>query len=508
MLRGSLALALACLVLGAVLKLPEAVQTPGTDTGLYATYGRMLLHGARPYVDFWDVHPPLVYVYWALVEAVSGGDWSRTCFAIPAFSPQSCTNAVAQTLDLALSVVSALLVAGIVRRLGGSGGVAALAAVLVVGFANQSIFSVEGSNPSKLTLVPSTLAAWAYVRSLEARHPWQLAALAGVAGGVAVLAKQPAILTLLALAGHAAWRRDLRRLRLVCVGALAILLAACALMALTGSLNGFIEQAWIYNVQRTLSGYFVHPAKPPTLSLARVLMEGGAVLAVLAIAGAVVLARAPRLCCQRVLLWWATADILAVFVFREFVFVVPSLAAVGAFGLDGVWRWTAEHVTRRQTVSTWATALVLVGCAIPTMSFQRVQVNRAWFERGPSGGLSQPEQLGAFLRGEVTPGALYVYGNAAEIYPLSGRLPATPYVNAEALRSTAPGVDETRDRIVAELRHSPPPVVLLAPHSDEAELNLADYGAMREFLETCYQQRPLHNELDVSWSVLVRADGC
>src|SRR5438445_5226105 len=68
-------LALACLLVVACLKFAEAMQAPGSDTVMFATYGRMLLHGVLPFVDFWDLHPPVVFAYWALLVAFVGSDW-------------------------------------------------------------------------------------------------------------------------------------------------------------------------------------------------------------------------------------------------------------------------------------------------------------------------------------------------------------------------------------------------------------------------------------------------
>src|SRR5712691_413724 len=113
-------LALACLLVGACLKFPEAMQAPGSDTGMFATYGRMLLHGARPYVDFWDLHPPAVFAYWAVLEAFAGSDWLKWCLSTDLFVPHSCMALAAHGLDLSLSVAAALVVAGIVRRAAGS----------------------------------------------------------------------------------------------------------------------------------------------------------------------------------------------------------------------------------------------------------------------------------------------------------------------------------------------------------------------------------------------------
>jgi hypothetical protein len=117
----------------ALAKLPEAVLPIGSDTGMFATYGRLALGGAAPYV-------------------LGGTDWVRTI-------------AVAHAMNGALSVGGALFACAIARRLGSSMGVAALAGVLIVSFANLSMLSQEGRNPAKLALLPSTIAGWAYVRA-------------------------------------------------------------------------------------------------------------------------------------------------------------------------------------------------------------------------------------------------------------------------------------------------------------------------------------------------------
>ena len=67
--------AVAVIAVGAAAKLPEAILPIGTDTGMYATYARQMLQGGRPYLDFYDVHPPLTYYYWVLVQALAGTDF-------------------------------------------------------------------------------------------------------------------------------------------------------------------------------------------------------------------------------------------------------------------------------------------------------------------------------------------------------------------------------------------------------------------------------------------------
>jgi hypothetical protein len=127
-------------------------------------------------MDYWENHPPVVFAYWTLVQVVSGPDWLRLCFTVNNFAPQSCTSLIAHGLDLLISVAAALASDAVARRAGGSFGVAALAAVLVVGFADQAKLSQEGSNPSKLTLLPSSVAVWLYLWSRDARRGWRAAA--------------------------------------------------------------------------------------------------------------------------------------------------------------------------------------------------------------------------------------------------------------------------------------------------------------------------------------------
>jgi hypothetical protein len=491
-----------------VLKYPEAIESPASDTGMYATYGAMLLQGARPYLDFWDLHPPLVYLYWALVQGITGPDWLRTCASIASLTPPSCMGLVAHALDLLMSVLTAIVVGGIVLRSGGTARVAALAAVLVVGFADQAMLSQEGSNPSKLSLLPSSVAVWAYLGRPAGGRQWLGALAAGALGSIAGLAKQPALLTLATLIGYAAWRRDRASLVGLLIGSGGVLGLTCAVLAALGSLDGFIAQAWVYNVERVLVGYFVHPVKEPVIGLNRVLLDSAGVLVLLAGLGLVRIARAPLHPGQWVLVWWAVANLAAVTAFREFVYVVPSLAVLGAIGTDWLWRRVGVHGVPIRTLAGCVLLAAVAGSILLTTSYQRAQFARARSERGPGTGLSSTEEIGQILRREHPPGRMFIYGNGAEMYLLSGRVPATRYVNAEALRSTAPGVAATRAELVATLRADPPPIVILAPHSDEPELNLANYPGLRAFVEDCYTPDAAARGIDPNWTILVQTGAC
>src|SRR5205823_4819475 len=135
--------ALLILAVGAAAKLPETVLPISTDSGMFATYARMILHGGKPYVDFYDVHPPLTFYYWALVEAVAGSDWSRTCVGSwGILAPQPCVSLLAHTLDLGLTCLAGALAYLIARRLELPAFVGVLAAVFIAWFANVSMISM------------------------------------------------------------------------------------------------------------------------------------------------------------------------------------------------------------------------------------------------------------------------------------------------------------------------------------------------------------------------------
>ena len=254
-------------MVGVFAKLPETILPIGTDTGMFATYARMMLHGGRAYVDFYDIHPPLGYFYWMVVEALGGTDWSRACLGAwgGSVAPQPCVGLVAHALDLTLTFVTAGLTYAIARLLGLKRFVGVLAALFVVWFANESMISMEGSTPTKLTLVPSTFAVYAYLRALDGGRPvWGI--VAGASAMLAVLAKQPALITLVTfvvflLPGLVRGGRLERRLLVgLGLGGLAVLLPTVVYVAATGSLSGFWDQPWVYNLARLVTGYWQTPA--------------------------------------------------------------------------------------------------------------------------------------------------------------------------------------------------------------------------------------------------------
>jgi hypothetical protein len=496
---------------GAVAKFPETILPIGTDTGMYVTYARMMLNGARPYVAFYDIHPPLTYYYWELVQTVAGTDWTRTCVGgWGSLVPQPCISLLSHALDLVLSLVAAGLVYAIARRLELRPFVGLLAAVFVMWFANESMLSMEGSNPTKLTLIPSTLAVYAYLRATT-RGQMGWAILAGAAGISASLAKQPGLLTLITLLVYTlpgVVRGELisRRLMLgLGIGVVAVLVPVCGYLASIGSLGGFLDEAWGYNLQRFVIGYWQSPVglSTPTFRVDRVTAEAAGLLFVAALIGGLALWLGPTRGHQRLLLVWGLFSLVAIAGFREFDQVVPALSLLAAYGVGQLWDAAGrDGLGLGRPLAGRLGLLALLGAIfVLSSSFQLVEVRRALYERGPAGKPADPELIATYLRQDAPPGSLFVWGNAGQIYALSGRTPSTRFIIAEFTNAAGPRPALSRAQVIDDLRASPPAVIIVDPHAAEPDLTLDDYPALARVIDTCYQAV---GSMPANWGVYVQ----
>jgi hypothetical protein len=498
-------------VVGLVAKLPETILPIATDTGMYATFARMMLHGARPYVDFYDIHPPLVYLYWMVVELIAGSDWSRICVGAwgGPLVPQPCISLLAHTFDLGLTFVTAWLVYAIARRLGLRPLFGLLAAVAVVWFANESMISMEGSTPTKLTLVPSTLAVYAYLRAFPTGHlGWAI--LAGGAAMLGVMAKQPALMTLFTLfaclapgvvRGCGPQRRVLAGLG---VGLVVVLVPFLAYLAIVGSLGGFLDQPWRYNLERLVVGYWQTPAglTSPATRVDRVAGQSAGLLFVAALLGGLALLLGPvKNGQQRLLLVWGVFSLFAIAGFREFAQVVPSLALLAAVGIGRIWD-AASHDglgLGRPLAGQVAVVVVFGTIFVLTSSFQLVEFRRALYESGPAGKPSDPDQIASYLRsGNAPPGPILTWGNAAHIFALSGRDSSTRFLITEFPRTDSPRAAVSRQQLLDDLRAHPPADIVVDPRADEANIQLSNFPELSDLIARCYQRVPA---MPSGWSV-------
>jgi hypothetical protein len=519
------ALTPALALVGAALKLPEALLPLGTDTGMYAYFGHLLLRGGRPYVDFWDVHAPLVYYYWAVVQAIAGTDWTVTCAGAQGrLVPVPCVWLTAHALDLLLTVGAALVVYAIVRRANGPAAVAVMAALFTVFFANVAMISQEGSIPGKLTLLPSTLAVWAYLRHAEREAPgWIL--LSGAAAGVAMLAKQPGVLVLVGLAAHAWWetathQRPVRLLRSRWTGlvaGLAVVMGGLALyFLLIGSLGSFLDQTFLNNLDRLVRGswHSQRALSSTEAGLHNVFREAAGLLFVGAVIGGLALALSPAHRAQRVLVFWAGASAVAILGFVEFAQVVPSFAVLAAFGIHRLWSTAGRDGLGIGRPRAGQAVVAIIFVSVFALSTGR-QINvtmRAWYDRGPTGWFVPHELVATYLRTEAPPGPLYVWSNiSAQLYPLSGRQAASRFLITEALGIFSPNFERHRAELIEQLRASRPAVIVVPPDASEPAIRLEQFPALQGFIDACYTPETPFANLQGSWKVYVRAaerSGC
>ncbi|HEX8968480.1 MAG TPA: hypothetical protein VF937_11395, partial [Chloroflexota bacterium] len=113
---------------------------------------------------------------------------------------------------------------------------------------------------------------------------------------------------------------------------------------------------------------------------------------------------------------------------------------------------------------------------------------RALFESGPLGKPSDPELVATYLRQVAPAGPLFVWGNAGQIYALSGREPATRFVIAEFTNTTSPRPVLSRAQLIEDARARPPAAIVVDPHADEAGLELSRFPALANLIDACYQR--------------------
>src|SRR5439155_20526418 len=120
----------------------------------------------------------------------------------------------------------------------------------------------------------------------------------------------------------------------VAIGAGVVLLVTCIYLWRVGSLAGFLDEAWLYNAQRFLIGYWQTPAglTSPATRIDRVAAQAAGLLFVGALIGGLALSLGPTRPPRRLLLVWALFSLAAIAGFREFAQVVPSLALLAGVG--------------------------------------------------------------------------------------------------------------------------------------------------------------------------------
>jgi hypothetical protein len=230
-------------------------------------------------------------------------------------------------------------------------------------------------------------------------------------------------------------------------------------------------------------------------------------LFVLALVGLLALptAASPRVLSLLVL--WAGGAAVTILGFREWAQVVPGFALLAALGLDRLWGAAAREGLGLG--SRWAGRLALLAFLgslfVLSMGRQTSVSLRAWYERGPNGNLAPAESIGRYVRGEVPAGSVFIWGQAGEVFPLSGRDAASRFLNSEALGHLSPHYQEHRAILMAELERNQPVLLVVAPNGDEPPIRIEQFPALRDLLSTCYQRVDRFAHLP-AWKLYERLD--
>jgi hypothetical protein len=372
-----------------VLHLPALIRKAAlnSDEATVATVARMMRHGAHLYTTTVDRKPPGAFVLYRLLEPLAG-TW---------------TLAAARWVALAAIVVAAWIIALEARRRWPAVAPLPVALLFIVAFA---LLPAEDSRAVGFELLATLPAVGAFVLGARKRT-----LLAGVALGISALFKQPMLLGALPLAvqclGVAApWSRRLLRLAVAGAATAATIVAGLAPFGLHDALSWFAGNGDNYLGGTNLGSV-----------IAIGLEQLGTIVALTA--GILVLAALAwgRRRLPMDLAVWVIASVAATaiglrFVLHYFNQLLPALVLVAAPALVNWQIW-------RRPWPRFA-AVCLAGAA--TFSMSTVLIADRFHD------LPNVDAVAAAVRSRTTPSdRVFVWGQAPEIYWLSGRDPATRY---------------------------------------------------------------------------------
>jgi len=513
----------------ALSRIAFAASPLGPDQGLYVTVGELIKRGGVPWRDAWDNKPPGTYYLYAGVLAAAP-PYTRECVfhgrPFPARDGLhiSCAQIALSLFDGLYALATAAVVGWIGRALFGRA-VGWLAAVLFAVFASMYQIARLGGLPDLHALLPLSLAFAAAVRFGDTgRGRWLVAA--GAATAVAALFKQTG---LLALVGLVAWLvgRDLARLglgglghrrglrgavsgsALLVLGAAGVLGAAAAIFARLGVLPDMVYQTVLWNVAYVAAppdgDNFFKRAVQQTLT---VFVGSQSGLWIAAVGGALLLPRAIRQD-QRLglLAAWALTAVASVALgnarFNQYYFVVlvPPLAILGAWGLVELWQ------SSRAVARAWI-AVVVGGFAVFSGQGQMEILQDAWYQRITSTRWTAEENVGGALR--EAQGSLYIWGNASQVYAISGRQPASRYLQSLAISNDFMlnrEVHRNRAELMAGLEAAPPRWIAFDTPWLKAQRSL-DFPELRALVGREYElANDPKNPIQGGWEVYRHRDG-
>jgi hypothetical protein len=452
---------LAIVALG--IKAPQFVAPMGQDQGLYHTVGQEILRGGVPYRDAWDPKPPGVFYAHAALLSLMADPW-RPCRigSLPGLSHSDlqprCGTLLFEAVDSVYSIGLGALVFWLARRFGFARGTAAVAFGLTSIFVNLALLDPEGSTPEKYALAPAVGVVLAGLAALESRRSRWLV-LAGVLAAVAALFKPPDLASFGALSAVLVALRRWRGLLWLWIPLAAVLLAVWGLFSLVDAGAQLVDATLAYNFGR-LGFQSERIPFAALVSAWQVFRDGLALVWLPALIGLALAWQTRR---WRLLAVWAVFDVVALFLggtkfTREyFLQLVPSLGLLAAAALHSLWTAASEWRPR-----AWL-LMSLGAIGLLSSSFQASFTLRVWNEYIANGWTTTSvEHLATMISALPPTETLFVWGDEAQLYTLSGRLPSTRFLNTTGLAANSDAsVNQRRSELIASLTSKPPAVLIV-----------------------------------------------
>jgi hypothetical protein len=427
---------LALLGLMALLRLPSLDLPLDRDEGEYATLAQQWAAPGQclPYRDLMEVKPPLAPALYALAFKLAG----------PARGPQLLSL---RLLDLAWHLACLSLLYWLLLSLAGPWPAALGSLLWALGACHPQLQGFSANTESWACL--PLLAALCLLLPRPAPSALRLA-LAGLALGLASLARQPmlAFLPALAWASGPGWRRSLKPGAWLLAGSLLAWALCLALFALQGgwpASGALLRCVWAYG-----ASYAARPW-PPALApasragLALLWILGGLLPA--ALAGAIATRPAQRRAALALLLAGALACLPGGHFYPHY-FLVPLLALALAAGLG-------FGALRKAWRALAAAGLLFFGAGFALAyaplwrSHDAAEASLALYHVPAFSQAARAAQ--ELQQQDPQAGRLWMWGSEPELYFLSGRRPACRFLYAYPFTGEAPAWPGGEQELLAAL---------------------------------------------------------
>jgi 4-amino-4-deoxy-L-arabinose transferase-like glycosyltransferase len=422
------------------------------DEGVYATIAQGLLDGKVPYRDLFDNKPPLVYGWYAI---------SFLVFGESVVAPRLVAAAFLSLTSVVLYQQARLVVPQTAARIG------ALLFALSTGLPWVALHA----NTEAYMLLPLVSSLMFFTIGMKrGGHRWFF--IAGLLAGMAMMTKQVAVWTLLALAALAfvyhrrnaltPWQATAPTIWLL-TGATLFVGAIALPFALNGALDDLLYANlgynWVYmgfisNAQRLANlGYgllfFCAVAAP--------LVAG-------ALAGLIVIWKRRASATDYLLILWGAASVVGVasggrFFPHYFLQLTPALAVfTGVLLYERFFK--ENHAALSKPAVAIATLVIVASIGTTTVLYlaptqAEEQVSHSVFNQKEWEASS--EDLGHYLRSRTGPNdTVFNYGRESQVYFYADREPAIPYFYDWAIQYQAVPMDE----VLARLRDAKPAYIV------------------------------------------------